>query len=580
MPGIVAKRIWLFLPLAWIVLSCAVLVGESRGVSGPLVVSENWPECTTLQTWIQDVMRLEKLENASETAQGKVFFQWLRLFSKMATGGMIQAHEGDYGKEQYVLDAHKNLFVYGWGYCDTHSRIAEAAWSEFKRDRNAAQRVIVQHEDGGYHTMCRLKLDGHYAAFDARYGYYLIEKDEPGARILDWPEAGVDENILRNKSFQFRSRPFFEFFGREWERALLLQSQFYNSEEEWIENGKPVESVFSDPKYEMGTLFHDMNFRLPKGTRLERHWDNSARKFFVPAGFESKGEEPFRPSGRFYRVTETMFDGNWPKFDPNYAKCASYLTAVPFDEGYNPEVSGGRTIGQAWGKWVYSPDFRDSRFLLDSPFQTDFRLDASAPYLRPARKNEGGQAIVDFYCPYVMVDGVLEGEWLSTLEDQPLVEIRIVKAKPNHEREAEAWSSWQRLDDRPGYFRLELGKPRFNGRDVSIHGVYRFQVRLSLKANQKRIAPAGLKNFKFSGWFENGIMSIPRIVEGENTIHFKVSDASSIRSPIRILYRYQTASGEKQHLQILQRENFQNHRATYSFQAPGLKRCNSLAIEY
>jgi hypothetical protein len=580
MKGFSAQKNWFWLLLLWMVLGGVSWAKEFRGISGPLVVSENWPECTSLKTWMQDVMRLERLENAPETAQGKAFFQWLRLFNRMATGGMIQAHEGDYGKEQYVLDAHKNLFVYGWGFCDTHSRIAEAAWSEFKHDRNAAQRVITQHEDGGYHTMYRLRLDGRYAAFDARYGYYLVEKDEPGARILDWAEVGVDENILKNQSFQFRSRPFFEFFGREWDRALLLQTRFYNSEEEWIQKGKPVECVFADPKHEMGTLFHDMNFRLPQGSRLERYWDNSARKFYVPAGFESKGEEPFRPSGRFYRVTETMREGNWPKFDPNFAYCAPYLVSVPSREGYNPEVRGGRTIGQAWGKWIYTPDLRDPDLLSNSPIQTDFQLAGSVPFLRPARQTGGGQAIVDFYCPYVMVDGVLEGEWLSTPGDQPGVEIRILHAKPNHEREAEEWSSWQPLGEVPGRFRYELGKPRFNGRDISIHGIYHFQIRLSLKANQERSGPAGLKSLRFTGWFENGIMAIPRIVEGNNTIHFKVADDSAVRGPIQISYRYQTLGGEKEHRQVLRRKDFKNHRALYGFQAPGLIRCNSLIIEY
>jgi hypothetical protein len=79
------------------------------------VVSESWPQCT-----------------------GEAFLRWLRLFSRMATGGMIQAHEGENGKEKYVTDAHKNLFVYGWGYCDTTSRIAEAAWIRYKNDPSAA----------------------------------------------------------------------------------------------------------------------------------------------------------------------------------------------------------------------------------------------------------------------------------------------------------------------------------------------------------------------------------------------------------------------------------------------------------
>jgi hypothetical protein len=174
------------LPL--LLFAARLAVAQSGVVSGPLVVSDRWPECTTLEGWTHDVMRLEGLENASETAQAKAFFHWLRLFSRMATGGMIQAWEGDDGEEKYVTDAHKNLFVYGWGYCDTTSRIAEAAWTEFKHDPQAAERVVLQHEDGGYHTLYRLRLDGHYGAFDPRYGYYLIESDAPDARILDWAE--------------------------------------------------------------------------------------------------------------------------------------------------------------------------------------------------------------------------------------------------------------------------------------------------------------------------------------------------------------------------------------------------------
>jgi len=238
-----------------------VPAGQAHILSGPLVVSDGWPECTNLQTWTRDVMRLERVENAGETEQAKVFFRWLRLFSKMATGGMIQAHEGPYGKEQYVLDAHKNLFVYGWGYCDTHSRIAEAAWSEFKQDRGAAERVVVQHHDGGYHTMYRLRLDGHFGAFDARYGYYLIDHDAPDARILDWAEVGVNENILRHRGYKNRSQPFFEYFGREWDRALLVEPAYHASEEDWVNAGRPPECVFGNGQYVMGTPFHDMGFR-------------------------------------------------------------------------------------------------------------------------------------------------------------------------------------------------------------------------------------------------------------------------------------------------------------------------------
>ena len=53
---------------------------QHSAIRGPLVVSERWPSITDLRTWTQDVMRIEGLENASENAQGKAFFRWLRLF--------------------------------------------------------------------------------------------------------------------------------------------------------------------------------------------------------------------------------------------------------------------------------------------------------------------------------------------------------------------------------------------------------------------------------------------------------------------------------------------------------------------
>ncbi len=228
--------------IAALALAPAATAADDRTVSGPLVTTDGWPQATDLVSWTRDVMRLEGLENAPETAQGKAFFEWLRLFCRMATGGMIQAYEGDHGREAYVTDAHKNLFVYGWGYCDTCSRIAEAAWKEYKHDAAAGQRVITQHDDGGYHTMYRLSLDGQYGAFDPRYGYYLVERDAPEARVLDWAEVGVDSNILRNREFKHRSRPFFEIGGVEWERALLIQSGWFDSEAAWRKAGAPKET--------------------------------------------------------------------------------------------------------------------------------------------------------------------------------------------------------------------------------------------------------------------------------------------------------------------------------------------------
>ncbi|MGH9425735.1 MAG: hypothetical protein ACRD2L_05440 [Terriglobia bacterium] len=75
-------------------------------------------------------------------------------------------------------------------------------------------------------------------------------------------------------------------------------------------------------------------------------------------------------------------------------------------------------------------------------------------------------------------------------------------------------------------------------------------------------------------------MSIPRLTAGKNTIHFKVADATSVKGPLEIVYRYQTRSGETQHRQVIQPRDFAGNVATYSFDAPGLVRCNSVLVRY
>lgn len=492
------------------ILLC-LTTASAQTVSGPLVVSNRWPQSTDLAGWTRDVMRIEGLEKASETAQGKAFFRWLRLFSRMATGGMIQAFEGEEGKERYVTDAHKNLFVYGWGYCDTTSRIAEAAWSEYKRDRSTAERVIVMHDNGGYHTMYRLLLDGRWGAFDPRYGYYLIDRDTPDAPILDWKDVGDDQRFLDNRNYRHRSAPFFEFFGLEWERALLVHPAYFASEADWVKAGKPAEHVFGNGQYRMGTRFHDMDFQLPPGAAIERFWDNSARQFYVPKGKHTQREEAFLPSGRFYRVTETMFDGNWPRHDPNYLHAKPYLATVPANEGYNSAVSGGRTIGQSWGR-----------------IRIPVTLDSAG--------------VFDFYSPFILTAGTSTG----------VMQIRTLRAKTLHAAEPDVWSPWVDVT-----------------RSLPVHGVYRFQL---------RGRPAATTTLELH--FENGIMTLPQIFAGENTIHCKLRDAAKLTAPLRIRYRYQTAGGTRTHEKLLRKGDFRANTATYKLNAPGLLRCLSVEIAY
>jgi len=558
-------------PFALLALLALPLAAQTPAPSGTLVSNTQWPRTSDLTTWTADVLRIDGVANASETAQGKSFFTWLRLFCRMAEGGMIQAFEGRAGQERFVLDAHKNLFVYGWGYCDTCSRIADAAWSEYKKDPTAAERVIVQHKEGGYHTMYRLRMDGGHGAFDPRYGYYLIDRDAPDARILDWNEVGDDAAIHRNKQYRHRSRPFFEIGRNEWGRALEVEPGYFKNQSAWEKAGAPKEHVFGDSQYQMGTRFHDMSFRLPRGTTITRYWNNEARKFYRPTSERARKELPFLPSGRFYRVSETSHDANWPNTDPNYQRAKPYLEKVPAGEGYPAELAGSRTIGQAWGEMEYAPSLADSSLedvLL--PGATLVRA-GQAPYLRPASGSKGGVAVLDFYSPYVLVDGDLEASLVGREGDTTL-EIRTLNAKAKSQADPDEWSAWQVLPQQGGRVQTALG-------EAGIHGVYRFQVRLTVKQDrQGRVA--GLSAFRLKLGFENAIMALPQLFAGRNEMRLELQDSAKLRAPVTVSYRYRNDTGmETRERQILPAQ-FQSNVAFFSIDAPGLTRCESVTIRY
>ena len=200
----------------------------------------------------------------------------------------------------------------------------------------------------------------------------------------------------------------------------------------------------------------------------------------------------------------------------------------------------------------------------------------SAPYLRPRDVAAGGSAIFDFYSPYILVDGRLDAE----VAGDAALEMRTLEAKPRMASQPDVWSEWQRLPVNGDGVHIELGRPRFNGRDVSIHGVYRFQVRLSVPRRAGRAAPAGLNSLALRLSFEAGIMSLPQIFSGKNTVRFQVRDAEALRGPIQVAYRYQTAHGPQTHRKTLERGDFTGNIATYEINTPGLLRCDSVTISY
>ncbi|MEA2063475.1 MAG: hypothetical protein U9P14_07255, partial [Gemmatimonadota bacterium] len=216
----------------------------------------------------------------------------------------------------------------------------------------------MRNPSGGYHTMFRLRLDGNYGAFDALYGYYFIDHDSPDARILDWSEVGGDSNLYQNQGFENRCRPFFELLDYK-ASAKRYEAVYWDKETDWVVAGSLKNQVFASPMHQIGTRYHDMNWRMPRGTTITRYWRSKKGKWYIPQNRYSD----FLPSGRFYHLSDISFVGSWVKDDPNFKRAEPYITTVLADENYTDWISGGKTIGQAWGRFSFRPELADKSCL-------------------------------------------------------------------------------------------------------------------------------------------------------------------------------------------------------------------------
>ena len=188
-----------------------------------------------------------------------------------------------------------------------------------------------------------------------------------------------------------------------------------------------------------------------------------------------------------------------------------------------------------------------------------------------------------------MTEGFIIGELTGDRNDKLEIAFRSQVAKPNNLSDPDRWMPWDTIAARPGRFQVRLDRGDAAAGKSSLHGVYRWQLRINLAESDASLASgggeqvvAGLRSLRMLGYFENGIMSIPQIFDGRNTVRFKVEDPSLVQGEIMVTYRWQTAGGEREHNQrIVPGEMFyRDNEAVYTIDAPGLIRCNSLTISY
>jgi hypothetical protein len=208
------------------------------------LANNRWPDCTTLESAIQDIFRLEGAQHGTDQDKALALWKWFRILVS-ATGGSY-AYEGPRGEERLCHDPHKIFTVYGHHQCDGMSWAMAALW------RAAGYMAFDECTLG--HTTAALR----YQDRDGEVRYHSLD---PQRRYYHWDE--------QHQWVSTRSMP-------------VMRGMVYRH--------------LTAPRE-----LHSLRTSLRLGETIERKWDN--RGHVVPSGTDKLQAE--RGSYYAYRPGKT-----------------------------------------------------------------------------------------------------------------------------------------------------------------------------------------------------------------------------------------------------------------------------------
>jgi hypothetical protein len=159
------------------------------------VANSRWPDCTTLESAVADIFRLEGAANKPDQDKALALWKWFRIL--MSPTGGSYAYEGPRGEETLCADPHKILTVYGHHQCDGQSWAMVALW------RAAGYMALDECNLG--HTTAALRYrdaDGNlrYHSFDPQRRYYHWDEQDQRVATRSVP-------VMRGMVFRHLTAP-------------------------------------------------------------------------------------------------------------------------------------------------------------------------------------------------------------------------------------------------------------------------------------------------------------------------------------------------------------------------------------
>jgi HEAT repeat protein len=133
------------------------------------VAFNRWPDCSTLETTIHDMFRLEGVLDKSDQDKAFALWKWFRIMVSATGGGYVYERNSNWKRP--VFDPHKIFAVYGHHQCDGLSWAMVPLW------RAAGYMAFDMCHWG--HTIASLRYKDH----DGKYRFHNFD---PQARHYHW----------------------------------------------------------------------------------------------------------------------------------------------------------------------------------------------------------------------------------------------------------------------------------------------------------------------------------------------------------------------------------------------------------
>jgi hypothetical protein len=200
------------------------------------VAFNRWPDCTTLESAITDIFRLEGVTDKTDQDKALALWKWWRILVS-ATGGGYAYEAGN--PRRPVTDPHKIFTVYGHHQCDGQSWAYVSLW-------RAAGYIALDQCHWG-HTIASLR----YRDRDGRFRFHDFD---PQARAYYWDEknrwVGTWTNpIMRAKVHRHIMQPQHVHSGRTCLRVGELRERRWDNTGQIVPSGRDKKKALESRYY-------------------------------------------------------------------------------------------------------------------------------------------------------------------------------------------------------------------------------------------------------------------------------------------------------------------------------------------